>query len=122
LVLKDSVTCDYDKKEFEPRRQGRRQRFCPGGKCRKAFYAEARRKGANALRRRSERPVDLEEARQDPAFQRKVAEVLAWAEAQHPATPEAWGIKIEKQADGADGADSGRIANGGEIESHANCA
>jgi hypothetical protein len=116
------VTCDHCKKQFEPRRQGRQQRFCPGGGCRKAFQLEARRIGAKTLRRRKGRPIDFEEARKDPEFQRQVAEVLAWAEAQHPATPEAWGIEIEKQADSADGAGSDRMADGGEIESHANCA
>jgi hypothetical protein len=73
-------------------------------------------------RRQNGRPVDFETARKDPEFQRQVAEILAWAEAQHPATPEAWGIEIEKQAGRADGADSDRMAEGGEIESHTNCA
>jgi len=109
------VTCDHCKNEFEPRRQGRRQRFCPGGKCRRANDTEARRLGVRALRRRKEPPVDFEEARQDPEFQKKVAEILAWAEAQHPATPEAWGIKIENQADRADGVGSDRIADGGNF-------
>jgi hypothetical protein len=27
-----------------------------------------------------------------------VAEILAWAEAQHPATPEAWGLKVPGRA------------------------
>jgi hypothetical protein len=115
--------CDHCYEPFDPRRSGGSdQRFCPGGGCRRAFHTEARRKGAKALRRRKEPPVDFEEARKDPEFQRKVAEVLAWAEAQHPATPEALEMEAEKQADRADGADSGRIADGGEIESHANCA
>jgi len=117
------MLCGYCENEFEPRKQGRRQIFCPGGKCRRAAETKDRRHG-RAIRERHQkgRPVDFEEARQDPEFQKKVAEVLAWAEAQHPATPEAWGIAVEKQADRADGAGSGRIADGGEIESHANCA
>lgn len=115
----ESVTCDYCKSDIETRKSGKPQRFCSGGRCRKAFYAEARRDGAKALRRRKERPVDFEDARKDPEFQKKVAEILAWAEAHHPATPEAWGIKIEKQADGSDGADSDRVAEGGILEAEA---
>jgi hypothetical protein len=44
------MICDHCKNEFEPRAPGRPQRFCPGGDCRRAFFAEARRVGADALR------------------------------------------------------------------------
>ena len=94
------MLCGYCGNGFEPRKQGRRQLFCPGGKCRRAAETKDRRRG-RAMRERHQngRPVDFETARKEPDFQRRVAEILAWAEAQHPATLEAWGIKIEKQAD-----------------------
>ena len=63
------MTCGYCKKEFEPRKSGKAQQFCPGGKCRRANDTEARRLGVKMLRRRNERPLDFEEARQDPEFQ-----------------------------------------------------
>ena len=50
------MTCDYCHTEVMPRRDGgRKQRFCPGGECRKEFFREARRVGAKALRRRRAR-------------------------------------------------------------------
>ena len=45
--------CDHCKEEFEPRKQGRRQRFCPGGECRKANERECWRAGARVLNRRA---------------------------------------------------------------------
>jgi hypothetical protein len=89
------MTCDYCSQEFEPRRSGGSpERFCPGGLCRKAFHAEARRVGAKTLQRRNGRRPDFGEERLKPEFRREVAEILAWAEAQHPATPEAWGLTV----------------------------
>ena len=118
-----SMLCGYCGNAFEPRKQGRRQIYYPGGRCRRAAETRDKQRG-RAIRERlqKQRPVDFDEARQDPEFQKKVAEILAWAEAQHPATHEALGIGVEKQADRADGADSERIADGREIELHANCA
>jgi len=45
------TACEFCNAIFEPRSQGRPQRFCPGGSCRRAFDKEARRIGARALRR-----------------------------------------------------------------------
>lgn len=87
--------CDHCKEEFEPRKQGRRQRFCPGGECRKANERERWRAGTRALNRRT-RP-NFEDERRKPEFQKGVAEILAWAEAQHPATPEAWRVTVGRE-------------------------
>jgi hypothetical protein len=108
------MLCGYCGNEFEPRKQGRRQIFCPGGKCRRAAETKDRRHG-RAIRERHQkgRPVDFEEARQDPEFQRKVAEVLAWAEAQHPATPEAWGFNADREKAASCGM---KIASGKETD------
>lgn len=45
------MICDYCESGFEPRKSGKPQKFCPGGDCRRIFYAEARRRGARLLRR-----------------------------------------------------------------------
>jgi len=63
-----SVICDHCKKEFEPRRQGRRQRFCPGGKCRRANDTKARRLGVKMLRRRA-----LKHSPRTPAIDEKLS-------------------------------------------------
>ena len=44
--------CLFCRAVLDPRRSGRRQRFCPGGKCRRLFWQEARRIGGKNLRRR----------------------------------------------------------------------
>lgn len=43
--------CRFCGNEFEPRKQGRPQEHCPGGKCRRAAEAEARKLGREALRK-----------------------------------------------------------------------
>lgn len=46
------MDCLYCKHEFEPgRRGGRRQKFCPGGKCRRAYGNERIKKAIEALNR-----------------------------------------------------------------------
>jgi len=95
------ATCKQCKGPIPTGAKGRgrkRSEYCSRD-CTDKWWLAAKHRGAKALRRRKERPVDFEEARQDPEFQRQVAEILAWAEGQHPATPEAWGMPVEKQAD-----------------------
>lgn len=47
------TSCKHCEAGFERRASGRRQDFCPGGKCRRAHDAEARRLGRQVLARRS---------------------------------------------------------------------
>jgi hypothetical protein len=44
--------CLFCKTILAPRRSGRPQEFCPGGRCRRLFWQEARRLGGRILRRR----------------------------------------------------------------------
>ena len=78
-------------REIKPSRGSRRRFYSTA--CRLAYHRDARRVGDKLLRSRARRArplFEIEIAR--PENQAKIAEALAWAEAEHPATPEAWGI------------------------------
>jgi hypothetical protein len=45
--------CDHCGTEFEPRKQGRRGRFCPGGECRRAHKSLAYKLGDKVATRRA---------------------------------------------------------------------
>lgn len=54
------MTCDHCRGHFEPRTTGgSKQRFCPGGDCRKAFHANAKHIGEAELLRRRAKPARL---------------------------------------------------------------
>jgi len=54
------MICDNCKTDFEPRRAGRAQRFCPGGKCRARVLREREaRKPRLTLVERMEREAEL---------------------------------------------------------------
>lgn len=95
------MKCEQCGTEFEARKSGRPQRTCPGGKCYEALRSEERHLGrvvrSRARSKVHARHADFEEERYKPEFQAKVAEILAWAEAQHPATPEAWGLEVKER-------------------------
>lgn len=46
------MECDYCHLHFEPRRTGRKQRFCPGGDCRQAYNTKARKVGDRVIQGR----------------------------------------------------------------------
>ena len=89
------MTCGFCESELTDRTRGRGrqpERFCSGGECRKQHYLRARRVGDASLKRKKRRKRPLFEVEiAKPENQKKVMEYLAWAEAQKPATPEAWG-------------------------------
>lgn len=68
--------------EVPPATRGEPRRFC-SDRCRAAFHTLARTLGATVLERRKAR-------RNRDA--RRVAEIVAWAEALKPADPVAWGV------------------------------
>ena len=82
------------------RGRGRKKtNFC-SETCSDEWWSEARRRGARTLKRRDIHRPGFEEWRQRLELKRGVAEILAWAEAQHPATPEAWGVgRVVRRAD-----------------------
>lgn len=69
------------------RGRGRRaEKFCRA-KCRSEFYSLEKSRALKALRRRDRRNKPLfENEIQKPENQKRIAGMLAWAEAQNPAT------------------------------------
>lgn len=75
------MICDHCKNEFEPRVSGGTpQRFCPGGDCRRAFFAKARRVGADALRRHPGTAMLTAEDRVRKAKDRAADQMAAYIE------------------------------------------
>jgi hypothetical protein len=93
------VGCKNCGKQIPVRAKGRGRRrteWC-NDECKAEYKLKALKAGRKVLQRRKPIRPDFDDERKKPEFQKGVAEILAWAEAQHPATPEARGIAVGRE-------------------------
>lgn len=87
------MVCKNCKGEIPAKLKGRgrkRTDFCQAAR-KGEWHGKAYRAGSRALRRKGQERPMFETEILRPENQARIAEALAWAEAKHPATPEAWG-------------------------------